>query len=199
MYLRLIHCWFLPYNNVNQPWSHICRLPLGPPCHSPIPPVQVVTELRAELPVLYSSSQPAICFTHKSVYRSVLLSRFFSPSPSPTGSVSLFSKPASLFLPCRYVHQYHFFSRFHRYIYLFLCVYMYLFFSFWLTSLYKIGSGFSHLSRTDSNLCRLILEAKRLFRKIMELVANNTVQQVWAALSLKRGKRWCASWLCVCA
>ena len=36
-------------------------------------------------------------------------------SPSLAVSISLFSMYESLFLPCKYVHQYHF-SRFHIYV-----------------------------------------------------------------------------------
>ena len=54
----------------------------------------------------------------------MLHSQFIPSSPSPAVSTSLFSMSASLFLPCRQVHQYHF-SRFHIYAftirYLFFC------------------------------------------------------------------------------
>ena len=56
---------------------------------------------------------------------------------------SLFSMSESLFLPCKQIPQYHF-SRFHIY------ALIYLFFSFWLTSLCITGSRFSHLIRSDS-------------------------------------------------
>ena len=42
------------------------------------------------LPVLYSNISPAICFTHGSVYMSMLLSPFVPLSPSPTVSTSPF-------------------------------------------------------------------------------------------------------------
>ena len=48
-----------------------------------------------------------------SVYMSVLLSQFIPPSPSPAGSTSPLSMSASLFLPCKQDHQYHF-SKFHQ-------------------------------------------------------------------------------------
>ena len=48
-----------------------------------------------------------------SVYMSILLSEYIHP-PSSTVSISLFSKSALLFLPCKYIHQYHF-SRCHIY------------------------------------------------------------------------------------
>ena len=46
---------------------------------------------------------------------SVLLSQFVPSSPFPAVSTSLFSKSASLFLPCKQVHLYRF-SRFHMYV-----------------------------------------------------------------------------------
>ena len=55
------------YNSVNQPYVY--SFPLEPPCPpSAIPPLQVITEHQAELPVLYSSFPLAIYFTHRSVY-----------------------------------------------------------------------------------------------------------------------------------
>ena len=65
--------------------------------HPLIPPLQVITEHRAELPVLYSSFPLAIYVTHGSVYMSVLLSQFIHPSLLPL-STSPFSTSASLFL-----------------------------------------------------------------------------------------------------
>ena len=75
-------CQFLLYNEVNQLYVYIYPLPLEPPS-PPIPPRQVITEHRAELPVLYSRFPLAICFTHGSVCMSVLISQFVPPSPSP--------------------------------------------------------------------------------------------------------------------
>ena len=46
-------CQFLLYNNMNQLHEYTYLLPLGPPSH--LPPLLVVTEQWAELPVLYSS------------------------------------------------------------------------------------------------------------------------------------------------
>ena len=64
-------CQFLLYNNVNQLYVYTYSLPLQPPSHSPIPPIQVITEHRAELPVLYCSFPLAIYFTHGSVFISI--------------------------------------------------------------------------------------------------------------------------------
>ena len=56
----------------------------------PIPPLYVITEHRAELPVLYRSFTLAIDFTHVGVYSSVL-SQSIPRSPSPAVSTTPFS------------------------------------------------------------------------------------------------------------
>ena len=68
-------------------------IPISPPsCISlpptlPIPPLEVVTEHQADLPVLCSCFPLAISFTFGSVYMSMLLSHFvlayLSPAPCP--------------------------------------------------------------------------------------------------------------------
>ena len=59
-------CWFLLYNNANQPqvYTYPLLLSLHPTRH---PTLQVITEHWAELPVLYSSFPLAIYCTHGSV------------------------------------------------------------------------------------------------------------------------------------
>ena len=65
------------YSNMNQPQVHMYPLSLKSPSqHTPIPPLEVVTEHQAELPLLYTL---ACCFTHGSVYISMLLSQFIPP------------------------------------------------------------------------------------------------------------------------
>ena len=95
-------CQFLLYNNVNQLCVYIYPLPLEHASHTPIPipAPQVITVHQAQLPVLYNSFPLAIYFIPGNVYMSILFSQFVPPSPSPTGSTSLFSKSVSLFLPC---------------------------------------------------------------------------------------------------
>ena len=85
-------CWFLLYNKVNQPYIHIyphisSLLRLSPTL--PIPPFQVVTKHRADLPVLCGCFPLAIDFTFGSVYMSMPLSHFVPayPSPSPCPQV----------------------------------------------------------------------------------------------------------------
>ena len=77
-------CWFLPYNNMNQPSVYTCPLAFEPPSHSSsIPPLWLVTEHWVELPVLYNNFPLAIYFTYGDVYVSMLLSQFVPPFPLP--------------------------------------------------------------------------------------------------------------------
>ena len=79
----------------NHKYMHVP--PLLPP-HPSIPPLQVITEHWAELPVLYSNCLLAVYSTHGSVYISMLLSQFISPSHSHSVSTSPFSTSVSLFI-----------------------------------------------------------------------------------------------------
>ena len=73
---------------------------------------------------------------------SALLSQFVPPSPSLPVSTSLFPASVLLFLPCKFVHQYHFCQI------PFVCVNIwYLFFSFWLTSHCITDSRFIHITK----------------------------------------------------
>ena len=78
-------CSFLLYNKVNQPYiyiyPHIASLLCLPPTF-PIPPLEVVTKHRADLPVLYGCFPLAINFTFGSVYMSMPLSHFVPAYPS---------------------------------------------------------------------------------------------------------------------
>ena len=56
-----------------------------PPSPPRMPPLRVITEPRAELPVLPGSSPLAVRVTHVSIDRSVLISQCIPPSPSPLG------------------------------------------------------------------------------------------------------------------
>ena len=79
-------CQFLLYNKVNQlyvyVYPHIPSLLRLPPT-LPIPPLQVVTKHRADLPVLCGCFPLAIYFTFGSVYMSMLLSHFVPAYPYP--------------------------------------------------------------------------------------------------------------------
>ena len=103
-------CQFLLYNKVNQLYiyiyTHISCLLLLPPT-LPIPPLQVVTQHRADLPVLCG----CFCFTFGSVYMSMPLSHFVPAYPSPSPCPQVHSEwSASLFLSCPQVLQNQFFS-----------------------------------------------------------------------------------------
>ena len=99
---------FLLYNKVNQLYVYIYpHIPslLGLPPIIPIPPLQVVTKHRADLPVLCGCFPLAIYFTCGSVYMSMPLSHIVPayPSPSPCPQVHslhlcLYSCPAPRFL-----------------------------------------------------------------------------------------------------
>ena len=85
-------CQLLLYNKLNQLYVYIyphipSLLNLLPTL--PIPPLQVVTEHQADLPVLCSCFQIAIYFIFGSVYMSMLFSHFIPayPSPSPCPQV----------------------------------------------------------------------------------------------------------------
>ena len=80
-------CQFLLYNKVNQLYiymhPHIPSLLHLPPT-LPIPPLQVVTKHRADLPVLCGCFPLASYFTFGSVYMSMPLSHFVPAYPSPS-------------------------------------------------------------------------------------------------------------------
>ena len=89
-------CQFLLYNEVNQLqiyiYPHIFSLLHLPPI-LPISPLQVVTNHRADLPVLCGCFPLAIYFTFGSVYISMPVSHFVPADPSPS--------------PCPQVHSLH--------------------------------------------------------------------------------------------
>ena len=78
-------CYFLLYNKVNQLYiyiyPHISSLLHLPPTF-PIPPLQVVTQHQADLPVLCGCFPLAIDFTFGSIYMAMLLSHFVPAYPS---------------------------------------------------------------------------------------------------------------------
>ena len=122
----------------------LCRLPLEPPSHTPIPPLQIVTEHWAGLPGSHSGFPLPIYFTHDSVsmnplqcsclenphgqrclvvysprgckesakHSTVYTRRSSSPSSSRPLRPHLCPQAhplcLSLFLPCKYVHLFHF-------------------------------------------------------------------------------------------
>ena len=81
---------------------YIYPLPLEPPSHLPMPPLWIVTEHWAELPVLYGSFPLAIYFTYGNAHVSVLLSvhpTFSFPRCNHVSSLCLclYSCPANRF------------------------------------------------------------------------------------------------------
>ena len=108
-------CQFLLYNKVNHLYAyvdpHIPSLLRLPPTLL-IPPLQVVTKHRADLPVLCSCFPLAIYFTFGSIYMSMLLSHSIPayPSPSPCPQVHslrlcLYSCPAPRFIRSTFSFQ----------------------------------------------------------------------------------------------
>ena len=82
------------------------------PISLPISPARWSQSTASELPV--AQQIRTLYFTQSNVCISILLSPFVPPSPSRTTPTSLFSMSASLLLPCKQVHRYHF-SRFHQF------------------------------------------------------------------------------------
>ena len=49
-------CWFLPYNNVNQPQVYLCPLPLEPPSHLPPHPTPLGCHRALDLSSLHHTT-----------------------------------------------------------------------------------------------------------------------------------------------
>ena len=77
-----ILCWFLLYNEVNQLFVYIHPSLLDRSPSIPIPPIQVITEHRAELLVLYGSF-PLLSVLHMVVYICQSSSPDLYPPPLP--------------------------------------------------------------------------------------------------------------------
>ena len=81
----MMSCQFLLNNEVNQQYVSVYSLPAGStPCPYPstITVIQVLTEHRAELPMLYSNFPLVIYFTHGGAHSSVCLPIHPNPLPS---------------------------------------------------------------------------------------------------------------------
>ena len=75
-------------------------IPPEPSSHPPPHPSRL-SQSTGLSSLLYSNFPLAIYFTYGNVYVSTLPFQFIPPSPSPTGSTSLYSMSVSLFLPCK--------------------------------------------------------------------------------------------------
>ena len=119
-------CQFLLYNKVNQLYvyiyPHIPSLLRLPPT-LPVPPLQVVTKHRADLPVLCGCFPLAIYFTFGSVYKSMPLSHFVPAYPSPS--------------PCPQVHSLCLAHSFFKKLFIYLFIY------FWLCWVFVSARGLS--------------------------------------------------------
>ena len=111
----------------------------------PIPPLYVVTEHPADLPVLCSCFPLAIYFTFGSVYMSMPLSHFIPAYPSPPRVLKsiLYVYVFIPVLPLGSSQPFFLDS-------IYMCYDLYLFFSFWLTSLCMTDSNSIHLITNTS-------------------------------------------------
>ena len=96
-------CQFQLYNKVNQLYIYICSHIssllhlLSPTLH--IPPLQVVTKHRADLPVLCGCFPLAIYFTFGSVHMSMPLSHFLTSYLSPPHILKSILQQVCVFIP----------------------------------------------------------------------------------------------------
>ena len=122
-------CQFLLYHKVNQLYiyiyPHISSFVHLPPT-LPIPPLQVVTKHRADLPVRYGCFPLGIQFAFGSVYKSMPLSHFIPayPSPSPCPQVNslclLYSYPAPRYVRTIFFLDYIYMCQHTVFVFLFL-------------------------------------------------------------------------------
>ena len=115
---------------------------------SPIPAPSRLLQSPGLCSLSHTANSRCYLFTYVSIYASMLLSPFISPSPSSPPPLSI-----SLYLHCCSVNR--FISTMYVPVYINI---QYRFFSFSLTSLCIIGSSFIHLIRTDSNALLFVTE-----------------------------------------
>ena len=144
----------LPYINMNPPRVYTCSqlwTPLPPP--SPYHPSGSSQCTSLKHPVSCVEPGLVIHFLYDIIHVSMPFPQIIPPSPSPTESKRLFYTSVSLLLSCMQGYRYHL-SKFHIYA-LVYCIWC---FSFWIMSLCIIGSSFTHLIRTGSNVFFLMAE-----------------------------------------
>ena len=129
-------CQFLLYNKVNQlyvyVYPHISSLLHLPPT-LPIPPLQVVTKHRADLPVLCSCFLLAIDFTFGSVYMSMPLSHFVPAYPYPSPCPQVHSLEGLHLYSCPAPRFFIIFFFFFKILYIYMCqhtVFVFLFLTY---------------------------------------------------------------------
>ena len=104
-------CWFLQYNEMNQPYVHIFPHPLDLPSPSPTIPPPRPSQGRELSSLGYTAASHEMSSLHTKMYIRQCRS-LRSSSPFLPVSMSLFFTSASLFLPQKQVRLYHF-SRLH--------------------------------------------------------------------------------------
>ena len=97
---------------ISHMYTYISPLLSLPPIHPHLATLGLHRACLTQLPVLYNSFLLAIYLTVDGVYVSIILSQFVTPCSSHAVSTRWSSMSASLFLPCKQIHQYHF-ARFH--------------------------------------------------------------------------------------
>ena len=128
--------------------------PILKPLPSPFPPhLSGLSQCNSfECPASCIELGLVIYFTYGNIHVSMLFSQIIPPSPSPRVQKSI------LYICVSFAVS-HIGSSLPSFQIPYICVnILYCGFSFWLTSLYIIGSSFIHLIRTDSNVFFLIAE-----------------------------------------
>ena len=147
----------LPYTDINPPWVYMCSPYWAPlPLPSPSHPSGSSQCTSPEHPLSCIEPGLAIHFTYDNTHVSMPFSHIIPPLPSPTESKRLFYTSVSLFSTVQLLSHFavsHIGLLLPSFYIPYICVsILYWCFSFWLTSLYIIGSSFIHLIRTDSNV-----------------------------------------------
>ena len=160
-------CQFLLYNKVNQLYVYIYPhipsvLRLIPTL--PIPPLQVVTKHRADLPVRCSCFPLATYFTFGSVCMSMLLSHFVPAYPSPSPGPQVHSLCLHLYSKLGDGTQFFISLLFFKlYIYVYMCVwvYTYIHIHYACMSMYYILFIFDLFQQSKKNISPIITHHKK--------------------------------------